>query len=77
MGIFENFLGKDVNSKSTSKVSGGGKRVTTSYKDGTSEDNTYDKHGGLLDITDHKRDGSSCSYNVGRGILGPFRGRRK
>ena len=73
MGIF----GKDFDSKSTSRVGGGGKRVTTNYKDGSSEDNTYNKHGRLVDITDHESDGSSHSHNVGRGIFAPFKGSRK
>lgn len=73
MGIF----GKDFDSKSRSRVSGGGKRVTTRYKDGSREDRTYNKHGRLVDITDHDRNGRSHSHHVGRGLLGPFKGGRK
>lgn len=70
------FFGKDFESKDTSKVSGGGERVTTHYKDGSSEDKTY-VGGRLVDITHHKNDGSSHSHEVGHGIFGPFTGSRK
>lgn len=73
MGIF----GKDYESSDSSKVSGGGHRDITHYKDGSSTDKTYDRNGKLTDITDHDRDGSSHSHNVGHGILGPFKGSRK
>lgn len=73
MGIF----GKEFESKSESKIGGGAKRVTTTYDDGSSKDETYSKHGKLVDITDHENDGSSHSHNVGHGILGPFKGSRK
>lgn len=71
------FFGKDFDSKSTSNISGGSRRTTTSYKDGSSEDRTYNKYGRLVDITDHESDGSSHSHNVGHGIFGPFKGSRK
>lgn len=73
MGIF----GKDFESKETSRVGGGGERDTTHYKDGSSEDYTYDSHGQLVDITHHESDGSSHSHEVGHGIFGPFTGSRK
>jgi hypothetical protein len=73
MGIF----GKDYESSESSKVSGGGHRDTTHYKDGSSEDKTYNSNGKLVDITHHESDGSSHSHNVGHGILGPFTGSRK
>ena len=73
MGIF----GKDFESKSESKLSGGGKRVTTKYRDGSSEDKTYDKHGKLVDITDHDKNGRSHSHEVGQSIFGPFKGSKK
>lgn len=73
MGLF----GKNVTGKGASKISGGGKRVTTSYDDGSSEDKTYDSHGKLVDITHHEKNGSSHSHKVGRGIFGPFTGSRK
>lgn len=69
------FFGKDVTGKTTSSVPGG-ERVTTTYDDGSSTDKTFVK-GNLVDITDHDRDGSSHSHNVGHGILGPFKGSRK
>ena len=71
------WFGKDFDSESTSRISGGGKRVTTHYKDGSSEDRTYNRYGKLVDITDHESDGRSHSHNVGRGIFGPFKGSRK
>jgi len=73
MGIF----GKDFESKETSSVGGGGDRVTTHYKDGSSEDYTYNSHGQLVDITHHENDGSSHSHEVGHGIFGPFAGSKK
>ena len=66
-----------ISSKETSKVGGGGERVTTNHTDGSSEDKTYDSYGKLVDITHHESDGSSHSHNVGHGILGPFTGSRK
>lgn len=71
MGIF----GKGFESKSESKVGGGGKRVTRNYDDGSSEDRTY-VNGKLVDITDHKG-GKSHSHEVGHGVTGPFKGSRK
>jgi len=73
MGLF----GKNFTDKSSSQVGGGGKRVTTSYDDGSSEDKTYDKYGKLVDITHHEKGGDSHSHKVGRGIFGPFTGERK
>jgi hypothetical protein len=72
MGLF----GKDFVSKDTSRVGGGGERVTRHYDDGSSEDRTY-RDGKLVDITDHESNGSSHSHNVGHGLLGPFKGSRK
>lgn len=73
MGIF----GKDFESKETSKVSDGGKRVTTHYDDGSSEDETYNSYGRLVDITDHEKDGSSHSHDVIHGFFGPSKGCKK
>lgn len=73
MGIF----GKEFESKETSNISGGGKRITTRYKDGSSEDKTYDSYGKLVDITHHESDGRSHSHNIGRGVFGPFTGSKK
>jgi len=72
MGLF----GKSFESKTESKVSGGGKRVTRSYDDGSREDKTY-KNGKLVDITDHDRKGKSHSHEVGHGLLGTFKGSKK
>lgn len=63
-------------SKDTSRVSGGGERVTTHDTDGTSVDKTYND-GRLVDITHHDRDGSSHSHEVIHGLLGPSTGSRK
>jgi len=72
MGLF----GKSFESKNTSKVGGGGKRVTTKYKDGSSEANTY-RHGKLVDITHHEKNGKSHSHEVAHGWLAPYAGKRK
>ena len=70
------FWGKDVVSTERSSVAGGGERVTRNFDDGSSEDKTY-RSGTLVDITDHERNGSNHSHEVGHGLLGPFKGSRK
>lgn len=54
----------------------GAYRKTTHKRDGSSEDHTYRK-GSLIDITCHDRKGKSHTHEVGRGLLGPYKGKRK
>jgi len=72
---------KRMGKQTRSSVAGGGTRVTTEKSGGGSEDRTYDSSGKLVDITDHERDGSSHSHEIGRGGLlgafGPFKGSKK
>lgn len=58
-------------------VNPGGKDVTTNKSGSGSETWHYDKHGRATHVTDKESNGSSHNHNVGRGILGPFKGSRK
>lgn len=58
-----------------SSIGGGGTRVTESHSDGSSTDKDYVSK--CVAITDHERDGSSHSHEVGHGWLGSFRGDKK
>ncbi len=73
MGIF----GRTFKDKSTSKLGDGGKRVTTRYRDGSSEDWNYNRNGRLTGVDCHDSHGRSHSHNAGHGIFGPFKGSKK
>ena len=70
MGLF----GKSFESKNTSRVGGGAKRVTTNYTDRSSESKTYN-NGKLVSIT-HSKDGKTHSHKVARNIFGPYAGKK-